>query len=85
MTIALRIRASLARRLGVPAAQRLVVVGRNTARLAAPGVAKVRVKLKPKARRALRSARRIPLMIRATATDAAANTRVVERTVTLKP
>ena len=82
--VELFISASAARRLGLPAARRLVLVGRASTRVAAPGTVRVRVKLKPNARRAMRSVRKIGLTVRATATDLAGNTRVVKRTVTLK-
>jgi hypothetical protein len=71
--------------LGLATAQRLVLVGRASRRLAAPGTVQLRVKLKSNARRALSSVRkRSGLTVRATATDLAGNTRIVKRNVTLK-
>ncbi|HEX6651402.1 MAG TPA: Ig-like domain-containing protein [Thermoleophilaceae bacterium] len=69
-----------ARRLGVA---RSVVVGRGSARLAAPGSKRVRVRFSRKARRALAPASSARIAVRAVIADAAGNRRALTRRVTL--
>jgi hypothetical protein len=76
--------ASAARKLGLARhANRPVEVGRATRQVKA-GRTALRVRLTPKARRALRRARTATLRLRATATDAAGNQRTLSSRVTLR-
>jgi hypothetical protein len=75
---------ALARKLRAAAAQPLVVVGSGRKTFDQGGVVGFRVKLKPKARRALAKARRVTLVVRTTLVDAQGSRAAAERRVTLK-
>ncbi len=74
----------LAKKLRAAAAQPLVVVGSGTKRFDHGGVVGFRVKLKPKARRAIAKVRRVTLVARTTLVDARGRRSAAERRATLK-
>jgi hypothetical protein len=73
-----------ARRLRAAAVAKLVTVGATTRTYRAGGPVRMRVPLKPKARRGLKRAKRVTLVVRATLTDGAGVKTVAQRNVSVR-
>ena len=74
----------LAKKLKAAAAPKLVSVGKVTRSYPKPGAARALVKLKPKARKAIRKVKRVVLVLNTKLTDADGRTTTAQRRITLK-
>jgi subtilisin family serine protease len=83
LRVELRLDGRTAKKLHLTTRSSAVTVATGTASIAKAGTAKVRVRLTPEAKRALKAVGRLKVSVRATATDAAGNARTRGRTVTI--